>query len=74
MGEVSNYLRNSGMMCSIYHSGLEHKEKIQTLEKFRRGVTKIVIATVALGMGLDFQNLDCVIHINMPKSVENYIQ
>jgi ATP-dependent DNA helicase Q4 len=25
-------------------------------------------------MGLDFESLECVIHINMPKSVENYVQ
>lgn len=35
---------------------------------------RVVVATIALGMGLDFENLDCVIHINMPKSVESYVQ
>lgn len=25
-------------------------------------------------MGLDFENLDCVIHMNIPKSVESYVQ
>ena len=54
MTEVFNYLRNSDMPCFIYHSGLEQREKIETLEKFRRGTIRIVIATVALGMGLDF--------------------
>jgi superfamily II DNA helicase RecQ len=74
MFEVFNYLRNSGMGCCIFHSGLTQKEKIQTMENFRRGIIKRIISTVALGMGLDFDNLDCVIHINMTKSVENYIQ
>ena len=30
-----------------------------------------MVATVALGMGLDFEHLECVIHINLPKSIEN---
>lgn len=54
---------------SFYHSGLTQKEKVERMEKFRKGQIRIVISTVALGMGLDFENLDCVIHINMPKSV-----
>lgn len=74
MTQVFNYLRNSGMGCRIYHSGLPQKEKVETMEKFREGKIRIVISTVALGMGLDFENLECVVHINMPKSVENYIQ
>lgn len=74
MFDVFNYLRNSSLLCYIYHSGLPQKEKVETLEKFRKGVIRIVIATVALGMGLDFENLECVVHINMPKSVENFIQ
>ena len=34
----------------------------------------MIASTVALGMGLDFANLDCVIHLCMPSSIENYVQ
>jgi ATP-dependent DNA helicase Q4 len=58
----------------MFHSGLEQKQKTQLLQDFRTGKVKVVVATIALGMGLDFENLDCVVHINMPKSVESYVQ
>jgi superfamily II DNA helicase RecQ len=42
------------MAVSMYHSGLSNKEKTDTINDFRIGKIKIVIATTALGMGLDF--------------------
>lgn len=75
MQEVFNFVSNStSFSVAIYHSALSNKEKTETLNKFRFGDIKIVVATVALGMGLDFAHLECVIHMNMPKSIENYVQ
>jgi ATP-dependent DNA helicase Q4 len=72
--DVFNFLTNSGFLAAMFHSGLEQKQKTQLLQDFRPGKVKVVVATIALGMGLDFENLDCVVHINMPKSVESYVQ
>jgi len=55
MNEVFNYVNNStSFNIAIYHSALSNKEKTETLSKFREGKIKVVIATIALGMGLDF--------------------
>lgn len=59
---------------AYYHAAMdaERKEKVRT--GFIRGRLRIVIATIAFGMGIDKQNVRCVVHFHMPSSIENYLQ
>ncbi|KAF1336454.1 Atp-dependent dna, partial [Globisporangium splendens] len=59
---------------AYYHARMdtEAKEKVRT--GFVSGRIRVVIATIAFGMGIDKQNVRCVIHFHMPSSVENYLQ
>lgn len=38
------------------------------------GVVRVVFATVALGMGIDLQNVNHIIHYGAPRSIEDYFQ
>lgn len=72
--EVYNFLNNSGISCAQFFGQLSQKEKTTILQDFREGKTRVIASTVALGMGLDFANLDSVIHLCIPSSIENYVQ
>jgi ATP-dependent DNA helicase Q4 len=43
-------------------------------DAFLRGHIRVMVATIAFGMGLDKPDLEAVLHTNMPKSLEEYVQ
>lgn len=58
----------------IYHSGLESDVKLKTHQKFMDGRLKIIVATIAFGMGINKSNVRVVIHYGAPRSIEGYYQ
>ncbi|XP_033980313.1 ATP-dependent DNA helicase Q4 isoform X3 [Trematomus bernacchii] len=57
-----------------YHAGLSSSERRRVQNNFMCGELRLVVATVAFGMGLDKSDVRGVIHYNMPKSFESYVQ
>ena len=57
-----------------YHAGLTAAQRKRVQNNFMTGKLRVVAATVAFGMGLDKSDVRGVIHYNMPKSFESYVQ
>lgn len=57
-----------------YHAGLTPAQRKRVQNAFMSGRLRVVVATVAFGMGLDKPDVRGVIHYNMPKSMESYVQ
>ncbi len=72
--QVTLSLQQSGFSAYAYHAGLSDKERQRVQEAFRRDDVRIVVATVAFGMGIDKPDVRFVVHYDMPKSVESYYQ
>eukprot|EP01134_Creolimax_fragrantissima_P001035 CFRG1035T1 len=71
---VANIVRNSGCEAEFYHGGLSDRDRKRVQFKFMSDKLRIICCTIAFGMGLDKPNIGGVIHYNMPKSIENYVQ
>lgn len=67
-------LTENGIKCAFYHAGMSSEERSQTQEDFTNDNTKVIVATVAFGMGIDKSNVRYVIHYNLPKNIESYYQ
>jgi ATP-dependent DNA helicase RecQ len=72
--EIAGYLTRSGIDARAYHAGLGANERTSVQEAFAQEEINVVVATVAFGMGIDRGNVRCVVHAELPKSIENYQQ
>jgi ATP-dependent DNA helicase RecQ len=67
-------LQQHGFRARAYHAGLPASERSLTQDAFLRNETRIVVATIAFGMGIDKPDIRHIIHYHLPKSLEGYSQ
>lgn len=72
--DVAEMLNLNGVECEIYHADVEPTKKTETLKRFSRDELKVVVATIAFGMGIDKPDIRLVIHYGAPKNLESYYQ
>jgi ATP-dependent DNA helicase RecQ len=72
--ELAEDLKGQGFAAEPYHAGLENHIKSKTQEAFLRDEVKIIVATIAFGMGINKSNVRYVVHVDMPKNIEGYYQ
>ena len=72
--EVATFLARSGLSVRAYHAGLPAEFRADAQSSFMVGTTRIIVATIAFGMGIDKSNIRAVFHYNLPKSLENHTQ
>ena len=72
--EVAAHLRAHGIQAAAYHAGLPAEERTAVQEAFQRDDQRVVVATVAFGLGIDKSNVRFVVHFDIPRSIESYYQ
>lgn len=72
--QIASFLNAKNFKSSFYHAGLATIEKKNSFENWMTEKTPIMVATNAFGMGIDKANVGLVIHLDLPFSIENYVQ
>lgn len=67
-------LKDAGVDAAAYHAGLPDSERSAVQDQFASGVLRVVCATNAFGMGIDRPDVESVIHVDIPGSLEAYYQ
>lgn len=72
--ELANWLNDRGVRAVAYHASLSNEVRADAHRSFSVGETQVLVATTAYGMGIDLGHVRFVVHMDLPLSLENYVQ
>ncbi|KAK3715776.1 hypothetical protein QZH41_006678 [Actinostola sp. cb2023] len=72
-GDISNPKQRT---LEMYHARIDEQNKEEILSSFSQedGCIRVLIATIAYGMGIDCKGVKTVIHYGPPRNLEAYLQ
>ncbi|KAI0262937.1 P-loop containing nucleoside triphosphate hydrolase protein [Gloeopeniophorella convolvens] len=71
---VARRLMQQGFKAKHYHAGMDKDDRKHIQKEWQRGEIKIMIATIAFGMGVNKADVRYVIHYDLPGSIDAYCQ
>ena len=72
-GELAAELSTRGFPAEGLSGELEQEERERVLNRFRRGQTKVLVATDVAARGLDIENISHVFNFDLPEDPEIYV-
>ncbi|KAG9750782.1 ATP-dependent DNA helicase, partial [Aureobasidium melanogenum] len=72
--DLCKVLRQKSFNAAFYHAGMKVEEKTAVQDSFMADKIRIVVATIAFGMGIDKSDIRGVVHLDLPSTVEEYSQ
>jgi ATP-dependent DNA helicase RecQ len=70
--QLAKLLQRRGISAIHYHAGMDDRAAAQ--ERFMTGQARVVVATIAFGMGIDKPDIRFIVHYHLPRALEDYYQ
>jgi ATP-dependent DNA helicase RecQ len=72
--ETVDYLADQGIAAVPYHAKMETGERRRNQERWMSDEVRVLVGTIAFGLGINKASVRAVIHLALPKSLEQYYQ
>ncbi|MBQ15062.1 MAG: ATP-dependent RNA helicase RhlB [Gammaproteobacteria bacterium] len=70
---LADNLYRNGIDCGLLSGEIPQNKRIRTLESFKGGKLKVLVATDVAGRGLHIENVTHVINYSLPEEAEDYV-
>ncbi|MGB6431354.1 MAG: ATP-dependent DNA helicase RecQ, partial [Candidatus Acidiferrales bacterium] len=74
VGETVEFLEENGIAAVPYHGKMESDERRRNQERWMSNEVRVLVGTLAFGLGINKEAVRAVIHLSLPKSIEQFYQ
>lgn len=72
--ETVDFLAGEGIEAVPYHAKMQTEERRRNQERWMSDEVRVLVGTIAFGLGINKATVRAVIHLALPKSVEQFYQ
>ncbi len=72
--ETVEFLEEKGIAAIAYHGQMESTIRRRNQERWMSDEVRVLVGTVAFGLGINKAAVRAVVHLSLPKSIEQYYQ
>jgi len=72
--ETLDFLAEQGISAIAYHGKMESEMRRRNQERWMSDEVRVLVGTIAFGLGINKAAVRAVIHLSLPKSIEQYYQ
>jgi ATP-dependent DNA helicase RecQ len=74
VGETVTFLGQNGISALPYHGRMDAAARQDSQSRWMANEAPVLVGTIAFGLGINKPDVRAVIHLSLPKSVEQYYQ
>ena len=72
--ETVDFLAEQGIAAIAYHGKMDGETRRKNQERWMSDEVRVLVGTIAFGLGINKAAVRSVIHLSLPKSIEQYYQ